>query len=110
MDQRYSSFHQQKEKINKEKNPKYYDTKLDHNSKSILGLKEEIPLGDEGFLSLDTKEKDWVREGGGRIWHGVWELNSSNELHLHLEEEEGDGVLAWVVAEVVDASFSSSHS
>ena len=37
-------------------------------------------------------------------------INSSNELHLHLEEEEGDGVLAWVVAEVVDASFSSSHS
>lgn len=55
MDQRYSSFHQQKEKINKEKNPKYYDTKLDHNSKSILGLKEEIPLGDEGFSSFDGK-------------------------------------------------------
>ena len=81
---------------------------LDHNSKSILGLKEEIPLGDEGFSSFDGK-RQIEREGGQKLAWSV-RINSSNELHLHLEEEEGDGVLAWVVAEVVDASFSSSHS
>lgn len=37
-------------------------------------------------------------------------MNSPNELHLHLEEGENDEGVAWVVAEVVDASFSSSHS
>jgi len=45
-----------KNKIDKEdkKNPKCCDTKLDHNSKNILRLKEEIPLEGEGF---DTRKK-----------------------------------------------------
>lgn len=87
-------------KKKEKKNPKCCDTKLDHNSKSLFGWKEETPVEEEEVLT-----------GRKRVEFGMeWELNSSNELHLHLEEGENDEAVAWVVAEVVDASFSSSRN